>query len=156
MLGGLSDVEFRGRTPTERDQLLRSPDPDRSVVHEGPWATVDIVIFNTTHKPVDDPRMRRRLSLAIDRCVLCSPAFPSAPALCSTGSAASATPRWGGNEALSKITFVKAAGGFLRPGYNYALPEALATHGRAKHFAQHVDAQLSAFRSIADQRPPLR
>ena len=98
MLGGQFDVEFRGRTPAERDQFLRSADKDKWVVHEGPWATVDIVIFNTTHKPFDDPRVRRALSLAIDR--------------------------WGGNEALSTITFVKATGGFLRPGYEYALPEA--------------------------------
>ena len=98
MLGGQFDVEFRGRTPSERDQLLKSADKDRWVLHEGPWATVDIVIFNTTQKPFDDPRVRRALSLAIDR--------------------------WGGNEALSKITFVKATGGFLRPGYEYALPEA--------------------------------
>ena len=41
--------------------------------------------------------MRRALSLAIDR--------------------------WNGNEALSKITIVKATGGMLRPGYEYALPE---------------------------------
>ena len=98
MLGGQFDAEFRGRTPSERDQLLKSADKERWVLHEGPWATVDIVIFNTTQKPFDDPRVRRALSLAIDR--------------------------WGGNEALSKITFVKATGGFLRPGYEYALPEA--------------------------------
>jgi peptide/nickel transport system substrate-binding protein len=98
MLGGQFDVEFRGRTPSERDQFLKSPDKDKWIVHEGPWATVNIVIFNTTQKPFDDPRVRQALSLAIDR--------------------------WGGNEALSKITFVKATGGFLRPGYEYALPEA--------------------------------
>ena len=98
MIGGQFDVEFRGRTPSERDQLLKSADKERWVLHEGPWATVDIVIFNTTKKPFDDPRVRRALSLAIDR--------------------------WGGNESLSKITFVKATGGFLRPGYEYALPEA--------------------------------
>jgi peptide/nickel transport system substrate-binding protein len=97
MLGGQFDAEFRGRTPSERDQLLKSADKERWVLHEGPWATVNIVIFNTTQKPFDDPRVRRALSLAIDR--------------------------WGGNESLSKITFVKATGGFLRPGYEYALPE---------------------------------
>ncbi len=98
MLGGQFDAEFRGRTPSERDQLLKSPDKERWVLHEGPWATVNIIIFNTTQKPFDDPRVRRALSLAIDR--------------------------WGGNESLSRITFVKATGGFLRPGYEYALPEA--------------------------------
>ncbi len=97
MLGGQFDAEFRGRTPSERDQLLKSAGAERWVVHEGPWATNNIVIFNTTQKPFDDPRVRRALSLAIDR--------------------------WGGNESLSKITFVKATGGFLRPGYEYALPE---------------------------------
>ena len=98
MLGGQFDIEFRGRTPSERDQLMTSAEKERWVLHEGPWATVDIVIFNTTQKPFDDPRVRRALSLGIDR--------------------------WGGNEALSRITFVKATGGFLRPGYEFALPEA--------------------------------
>jgi peptide/nickel transport system substrate-binding protein len=97
MLGGQFDVEFRGRTPSERDQIMNSADKERWVLHEGPWATNDIVIFNTEKKPFDDPRVRRALSLAIDR--------------------------WNGNEALSKITIVKATGGFLRPGYEYALPE---------------------------------
>lgn len=97
MLGGQFDIEFRGRTPSERDQLVNAPNADRWVVHEGPWNTNNVIIFNTTKKPFDDPRVRRALSLAIDR--------------------------WGGNESLSKITFVKATGGFLRPGYEYALPE---------------------------------
>lgn len=97
MLGGQFDVEFRGRTPSERDQIMNSADKDKWVLHEGPWATNDIVIFNTSRKPFDDPRVRRALSLAIDR--------------------------WNGNEALSKITIVKATGGMLRPGYEYALPQ---------------------------------
>jgi peptide/nickel transport system substrate-binding protein len=95
MLGGQFDAEFRGRSPAERDQLVKG-DASRWTVHEGPWATVNIVIFNTTKKPFDDIRVRRALSLAIDR--------------------------WGGNEKLSNVTFVKATGGFLRPGYDLALP----------------------------------
>jgi len=96
ILGGQFDGEWRGRTPSERDQLMASPMKDNLVLHEGPWATNNIIIFNTQQKPFNDPRVRRALSLAIDR--------------------------WGGNEALSKITIVKATGGFLRPGYELALP----------------------------------
>ncbi len=97
MLGGQFDAEWRGRTPSERDQLMSSPGAAATwVLHEGPWSTNDIVIFNTTQKPFDDARVRRALSLAIDR--------------------------WNGNEALSKITIVKPTGGFLRPGYEFALP----------------------------------
>ncbi len=96
ILGGQFDAEWRGRTPSERDQLMTSPMKDNLVLHEGPWATNNIIIFNTQQKPFDDPRVRRALSLGIDR--------------------------FGGSEALSKVTFVKAVGGFLRPGYEYALP----------------------------------
>jgi peptide/nickel transport system substrate-binding protein len=98
MLGGQFDAEFRGRTPAERDQLLKGNDPSRWVLHEGPWTTMNLIVFNTTKKPFDDIRVRRALSLAIDR--------------------------WHGNEQLSKVTIVKATGGFLRPGSEMALPTA--------------------------------
>jgi peptide/nickel transport system substrate-binding protein len=97
LLGGQFDAEFRGQNPSERDQLLAKA-KDRFVVHESPWATVMLLIFNTTKKPFDDIRVRQALSLAIDRYT-------------------------GGNN-LSKISIMKHVGGINRPGSEWALPEA--------------------------------
>jgi len=44
--------------------LRRARDPQLRVV---PFAGVDFYLFNTTHAPFDDPRVRRALSLALDR-----------------------------------------------------------------------------------------
>jgi peptide/nickel transport system substrate-binding protein len=97
LLGGQFDVEFRGQNPGERDQLLAMGGKDRWVVHEGPWATVMLLIFNTTRPPFDDIRVRQALSLAIDR--------------------------WGGRQALSKISIMGYVGGIMRPGSEWALPD---------------------------------
>src|SRR5690349_5155104 len=97
ILGGQFDAEFRGQNPAERDQLM-ARGKDRLLAHEGPWATVMLLIFNTEKKPFDDVRVRQALSLALDR--------------------------WGGGAALSKISIMKHVGGIMRPGSEWALPEA--------------------------------
>ena len=97
LLGGQFDAEFRGQNPGERDQLLSRPGKERWVVHEGPWSTVMLLIFNTSRKPFDDLRVRQALSLAIDR--------------------------WAGAAALSKISIMGYVGGIMRPGWDWALPE---------------------------------
>jgi peptide/nickel transport system substrate-binding protein len=97
LLGGQFDAEFRGQNPSERDQLL-SRAKDRWVVHEGPWATVMLLVFNTSKKPFDDIRVRQALSLALDRYT-------------------------GGNN-LSKISIMKHVGGIMRPGSEWALSNA--------------------------------
>ena len=95
--GGRATVEFRGFTPQQRDDLVNALG-NKVTVQESPWITVLISTFNTEKKPFDDPRVRRALTMAVDR--------------------------WGSVEALSKITFVKPVGGLVRPGSPYARPDA--------------------------------
>lgn len=97
ILGDQFDAEFRGRNPSERDQLL-SKMKDQLTLNEGPWVGSLMIVFNTKRKPFDDIRVRQALSMAIDR--------------------------WGGSTNLSKISILKHVGGFMRPGYEMALPEA--------------------------------
>jgi peptide/nickel transport system substrate-binding protein len=95
--GGQFDAEFRGRSPKERDQLVAAM-KDKVTVQEGPWTTNLLLAFNTQKKPFDDVRVRRALTMAIDR--------------------------WGGSEPLAKISMLKYVGGFMRPGSAYELPKA--------------------------------
>jgi peptide/nickel transport system substrate-binding protein len=92
--GGQYDAEFRGRTPQERDQLLETM-KDKVNVHEGPWVTNILLTFNVERKPFDDVRVRRALTLAIDR--------------------------WGGSQALGKVSLIKDVSGTFRPGAEWSL-----------------------------------
>lgn len=97
MLGGQFDGEFRGRTPKERDQLVAGM-KGNALVTEGPWASNLLFTFNVKKKPFDDVRVRRALTMAVDR--------------------------HAGSANLSKISMLKFVGGLLRPGYELARTEA--------------------------------
>ena len=105
--GGRAQIEFRGFPPSARDDLVRAMG-NQITVQESPWVCVLYIAINNEKKPFDDPRVRRALTLAIDR--------------------------WGGSRALSQITFVKEIGAAMRPGSPFAMPEAelvkLAGYGR--------------------------
>lgn len=88
--------EFRGVSPSQRDELVETLG-DRVTSTESPWLSNLIVVFNTKKKPFDDDRVRRALSLAIDR--------------------------WGAVEKLQSTTFLKYVGGIMRPGSTLAMPE---------------------------------
>jgi peptide/nickel transport system substrate-binding protein len=87
--GGQYDAEFRGRTPQERDQLVEAM-KDNVTVQEGPWVTNILLTFNVEKKPFDDIRVRQALTLAIDR--------------------------WGGGEALGKVSLIKGVSGLPSRG----------------------------------------
>ena len=97
IIGGQFDIEFRGLTPADRDQIVDKL-KDNAVVLEGPWSASLMLTINARKKPFDDVRVRQALTLAIDR--------------------------WAGAPALARISLMKYVGGFTRPGYEHALSDA--------------------------------
>jgi peptide/nickel transport system substrate-binding protein len=90
-------IEFRGFTPQQRDTLSKAL-PNDLAIQEAQWVCVNYVVFNTTKKPFDDERVRRALTMAIDR--------------------------WSGGVALSMQTIVKDVGGLMRPKGPFAMSDA--------------------------------
>ena len=94
--GGRADIEFRGFPPKQRDELKKELG-DKITVQESDWNCVLIVTPNHDRKPLNDARVRRALTLAIDR--------------------------WGGSKYLSQIAIVKTVGGIVYPGHPLAATE---------------------------------
>lgn len=120
--GGQIQAEFRSITPAERDRLLGAMG-SKLVIQESPWLCKVEMMFNTTRQPFDNPKVRQALTMAIDR--------------------------WGGSDALGKISILKAVGGPLRPGSAYALtPDELAT---LPGYRRNAEAErAAAMKMLAD------
>ena len=105
--GNRAAIEFRGFPPQSRDDLVKALG-DKITVQESDWNCVLLFTPNHMRKPFDDPRVRRALTLGVDR--------------------------WGGSKYLSRIAIVKTVGGVVFPGHPLAATDAeleqLAGYGR--------------------------
>jgi peptide/nickel transport system substrate-binding protein len=95
--GERAHIQFRGFSPAERDSIV-STLGNKVTVQESPWDCILLVAINHEKKPFDDKRVRRALTLALDR--------------------------HQASQSLSKIAIVKAVAGVQVPGTPYATPPA--------------------------------
>jgi len=105
--GERAHIQFRSFSPSERDSLVGALG-SRITVQESPWDCAMMVAMNHERKPWDDKRVRRALTLALDR--------------------------YEGAKNLSRIAVVKDVAGIQVPGTQWATPpaelEKLAGYGR--------------------------
>jgi peptide/nickel transport system substrate-binding protein len=94
--GGRALIEFRGFSPAGRDDLINALQ-DKLKVQSGPWLCYLSVAINNKQKPFSDVRVRKAMTLALNR--------------------------WEASETLSKIAIIKPVGGVMRPGSEYGATE---------------------------------
>ena len=105
--GERAHIQFRGFSPADRDAIVAALG-GKVTVQESAWNCVQLVTMNHERKPFADKRVRRALTLAVDR--------------------------YEGSKNLSRIAVVKEVGGIQVPGTPWATPptelEKLAGYGR--------------------------
>jgi len=90
-------ADFRSVTQVDRDRLVGALG-NKITVKESPWLNSLLITFNAKKKPFDDARVRRALSLAVDR--------------------------WKAAEVLPRSTIMRYVGAYVRPGFELAASDA--------------------------------
>jgi len=128
--GNRAAIEFRGLPPAARDELVKALG-DQITVQTSDWNCGHFVTPNHKKKPFDDVRVRRALTLAIDR--------------------------WHGLPELSKIAIVRTVGGVVYPASPLAAtkeeleklagywPDIEKSRGEAKRLLKEAGAEGLSF-----------
>jgi len=116
---GQALIEFRGFNPAAQEDIVKTLGKE-AVVQESPWICNLTVTINSEKKPFNDPRVRRALTLAIDR--------------------------WNASKALSKISLMKYVGGVFRPGSQFATPESELV--KLAGFGKNIEASRKEARAL--------
>ena len=93
--GERAHIQFRGFTPADRDSLVAALGP-KITVQESAWDCALMVAMHHEKKPFDDKRVRRALTLALDR--------------------------YEASKNISRIAIVRDVAGIQVPGTPYATP----------------------------------
>jgi peptide/nickel transport system substrate-binding protein len=91
--GDRASIEFRGFPPKARDDLIEALG-SKITVQSGTWNCGNVIAMNSKQKPFDDVRVRRALTLAVDR--------------------------WSAEKSLGQIALAAVTGGIVMPGHPLA------------------------------------
>ncbi len=115
-------ADFRSVTQVDRDRLVGALG-NKITVQESPWLNALLITFNANKKPFDDPRVRRALSLAVDR--------------------------WKAAEVLPRSTIMRYVGGYVRPGYELAAREEDLV--KMPGFSRDIEASRAEARRLLEE-----